>query len=93
MIKKMLAICTGVTGIFGLSIEKHLNIFSSSSSDILNPPPSGGGGIKSFLKHCKSMSEETLRIKEYLKKIKEVFKISDFTNENIKAKEQVLLFI
>ncbi|CBZ40577.1 hypothetical protein MSUIS_04840 [Mycoplasma suis KI3806] len=48
MIKKLLISFGGVTGIFGFSIEKHLNIFSSDSEEtkFVNAASLGGGHQK-----------------------------------------------
>ncbi|ADX98077.1 hypothetical protein [Mycoplasma suis] len=46
MFKKLLATFIGATGVFGFSIEKHLNIFSSG--DVIPKPSAGGGGHRKF---------------------------------------------
>ncbi|CBZ40581.1 hypothetical protein MSUIS_04880 [Mycoplasma suis KI3806] len=42
MLKKLLATFIGATGIFGFSVEKHLNLFSPNSGEIDSLMPGGG---------------------------------------------------
>ncbi|CBZ40587.1 hypothetical protein MSUIS_04940 [Mycoplasma suis KI3806] len=97
MFKKLLATFIGATGVFGFSIEKHLNIFSSG--DVIPKPSAGGGGTESFLCLFKLMlmrwrkMKESLLLLEDLKKEKVVCKITGLINEKLKARDLAILSI
>ncbi|CBZ40584.1 hypothetical protein MSUIS_04910 [Mycoplasma suis KI3806] len=61
MIKKLIATFTGVSGAFGFSVEKHLNIFTSPSKEIksFSSTSRGGGHRKFSLPHQVNVGEKT----------------------------------